>query len=100
MVQANCFSAMGPEWKNAQTMVAMWIGRVVSPKGQFIPDATYGTHASIRERYSMETGQHGMKFLMKRTCGRREAVNACDCDATGPYSSPYRRTNVSRMHPV
>ncbi|EYC28741.1 hypothetical protein Y032_0007g3392 [Ancylostoma ceylanicum] len=27
---------------------------------------------------TMRTGQDGMKFSMKRTRGRREAVNACD----------------------
>ncbi|EYC18849.1 hypothetical protein Y032_0026g1402 [Ancylostoma ceylanicum] len=46
--------------------------------------------------FSMKTDQRGMKFSMKRTCGRREALNVCDCDATSLYSSSYRRARVSR----
>ncbi|EYB98539.1 hypothetical protein Y032_0130g1528 [Ancylostoma ceylanicum] len=42
----------------------------------------------------MKTGQCGMKFSMKRKRGRREAVNACDCYATVPYSSSCSRTRV------
>ncbi|EYB83595.1 hypothetical protein Y032_0332g2744 [Ancylostoma ceylanicum] len=35
-------------------------------------------HASICERFSTKTGQCGMKFSMKRTRCRREAIDACD----------------------
>ncbi|EYC26407.1 hypothetical protein Y032_0010g1139 [Ancylostoma ceylanicum] len=58
----------------------------------------FQTHASIRGRFSMKTGQRGMKFSMKKTRGRREAVNvrlSYGCDATGAYSSSY-----SRRHPI
>ncbi|EYB92196.1 hypothetical protein Y032_0197g1589 [Ancylostoma ceylanicum] len=30
----------------------------------------------------MKAGQRGMKFSVRRKCGRREAASACDCYAT------------------
>ncbi|EYB96600.1 hypothetical protein Y032_0149g2730 [Ancylostoma ceylanicum] len=30
--------------------------------------------------------------------GRKRVRPLCDCDATGPYSSSYRRTRISRAH--
>ncbi|EYC32044.1 hypothetical protein Y032_0003g1369 [Ancylostoma ceylanicum] len=32
--------------------------------------------------------------------GRKRVRLSCDCDPTGPHSSSYSRTRVSRMHPV
>ncbi|EYC10110.1 hypothetical protein Y032_0057g2765 [Ancylostoma ceylanicum] len=60
----------------------------------------YQARASICERFSMKTGQRGMKFSMKRMRGHCEAASACDCYATSPYSSSYRSMRVSRRHPV
>ncbi|EYB93803.1 hypothetical protein Y032_0178g640 [Ancylostoma ceylanicum] len=76
----------------------------------------YEVHASICERSSMKTGQRGMKFSMKRKCGGREAVNACDCYATAmrlddilhhidacasvariQYKFPFNRRNQPRL---
>ena len=65
----------------------------------------YQAHASICERFSMKTGQRGMKFSMKRKRGRREAASACDCYATAMRLAPIlhhicRRTSVCRTQPV
>ncbi|EYC11054.1 hypothetical protein Y032_0052g2189 [Ancylostoma ceylanicum] len=68
--------------------------------GQFIPDVTYQTHAFICERFSMKIGRRSMKFSMKRTRGGKRVRLRYDCDAAVPYSSSYRRTRVSRTHPV
>ncbi|EYC20970.1 hypothetical protein Y032_0020g16 [Ancylostoma ceylanicum] len=50
------------------------------------------THASIYERFPMKAARGNMKFSVKRTRGCRRVSMSCDCDATGPYSSSYRRT--------
>ncbi|EYC33389.1 hypothetical protein Y032_0002g771 [Ancylostoma ceylanicum] len=44
----------------------------------------------------MKTGQRGMKFSMKRTCGRGEAASACDCYATAMRLAPSRHYIVAR----
>ncbi|EYB90930.1 hypothetical protein Y032_0212g2241 [Ancylostoma ceylanicum] len=85
--------------------IAEWMkknenGYISAVFGAIYTRCDYQAHASICERFSMKTGQRDMKFSMKRTSGRREAVNAGDCHATIPYSSSYRRTRVSRTHPV
>ncbi|EYC42488.1 hypothetical protein Y032_0530g3007 [Ancylostoma ceylanicum] len=59
-------------------------------------------HASIRERFSMKTGQRGMKISMERTHGRREAVNACASAATTMRLAPIlhhidARASVARI---
>ncbi|EYC27176.1 hypothetical protein Y032_0009g560 [Ancylostoma ceylanicum] len=56
----------------------------------------YQAHASICERFSMKTGQHGMKFSMKGKRGRREAAGACNCYATAMRLTPILHHIVAR----
>ncbi|EYC05019.1 hypothetical protein Y032_0084g1734 [Ancylostoma ceylanicum] len=64
----------------------------------------YQANASICGRFPMKTGQRGIEILNEKKARpprRRKRVRlSCECDATNPYSSSYRRTRVSRTHPV
>ncbi|EYC21842.1 hypothetical protein Y032_0018g3560 [Ancylostoma ceylanicum] len=63
----------------------------------------FQTHASISGRFSLKTGQRGMipnEKNARPSRGRKRVRLSCGCDETGPYSSPYIRTRVSRTHPV